>query len=127
MKKQIIYTDDEYFNDEARAEEEAALREIYEDEDFELTDERWAECVQNWLGDERANLNKEIDGVIIAYANLGFWNGRNQGFRILGSNINEIFSICEDHNEWFGDGYNIRGSCKETPRRCEILSTSLSL
>lgn len=109
MKKQIIYTDNYYFDDEARAEEEQMLREVNEDEDFELSDERWAECVSGWLDDERCNLNKEVDGVIIAFANLGFWNGRNQGFRILGSNINEIFSICADHNEWFGDGYNIRG------------------
>lgn len=109
MKKQIIFTDDEYFDEEARAETEAMYREINKDDDFELTDEKWGECVQSWLDDERSNLNQEIDGVIIAFANLGFWNGRNQGYRILDSNINSIFSICEDSNEWYGDGYNIRG------------------
>lgn len=32
-----------------------------------------------------------------------------QGYRILGSTINDIFNISEDNNEWYSDGNNIRG------------------
>lgn len=62
--------------------------------------------------DEQMNLNKEIDGRILIIANLGFWNGRRSGYKILGSNIKEIFDINSrgfDYAEFYGDGRNIKG------------------
>lgn len=69
-----------------------------------------AKVINDNLSDERMNFDKLIDGVVMAFADLGFWNGRRQGYTILGHNINGIFSVSEDENEWYGDGFNIRGS-----------------
>lgn len=108
--KQIIWSSDYYINDEARTEYENAMRELLEDEDYSVSDRQWAEVVDGYLSDERMNLDKPIDGIIVAFADLGLWNGRRQGFKILGSTIKDIFGISEDDNEWYGDGFNIRGS-----------------
>lgn len=108
-KKQIIWSSDYYMNDEAREEYENSQREILDDEDYTVSDHHWADVVDGYLGDERMNLDKQVDGIIIAFADLGLWNGRRQGYKILGSIINSIFSVSEDDNEWYGDGYNIRG------------------
>ena len=64
-----------------------------------------------YLNDERYNLNKEVGGRILIIANLGLWNGRKSGYKILGSNIREIFNIDSrgfDYAEFYGDGHNIR-------------------
>ena len=45
----------------------------------------------------------------MAFADLGLCNGRRQGYKILGHNVNSIFNVSEDDNEWYGDGFNIRG------------------
>ena len=36
-----------------------------------------------YLDDERLNLNKEIDGRILVIADIGRWDGRAQGYKIL--------------------------------------------
>lgn len=109
-KKQIIWSSDYYMNDEAREEYENSQREILDDEDYTVSDRHWADVVDGYLGDERMNLDKQVDGIIIAFADLGLWNGRRQGYKILGHNVNGIFNVSEDDNEWYGDGFNIRGS-----------------
>ena len=63
----------------------------------------------NELGDERQNLNKDVNGVIIAFGDLGLWNGRKQGYQILGDNIAGILQSTQYDAEWYGDGYDIRG------------------
>lgn len=108
--KQIIWTSDYIFDDEAREQYENCQRDILEDAEYEVSDREWAETVNGYLRDEQMNLDKNVNGVIIAFANIGRWDGRQQGYKILGSNINSIFSISEDDNEWYGDGFNIRGS-----------------
>jgi len=40
-----------------------------------VSDEEWSDEVYNELGDERQNLNKDVNGVIIAFGDLGLWNG----------------------------------------------------
>lgn len=64
--------------------------------------------VYNWLNYERCNLNKQVDGVIIVFGDLGLWNGRKQGYQILGNNIADILKSSCEYAEWYGDGYNIR-------------------
>ena len=108
--KQIIWSSDYYINDEAQTEYENAMRELLEDEDYSVSDRQWAEVVDGYLSDERMNLDKPVDGIIVAFADLGLWNGRRQGFKILGSTIKDIFGVSEDDNERYGDGFNIRGS-----------------
>jgi hypothetical protein len=62
-----------------------------------------------YIFDERANLNKIVDGRILVIADLGLWNGRRGGYKIIESrNIKDIlYSDC-DLVEWYGDGHNIK-------------------
>ena len=62
-----------------------------------------------YLDDERANLNRKVDGRILVIGDLGFWNGRASGYKIIEShNIKDILSSDCEYVEWYGDGYNIR-------------------
>ena len=110
MKKRIIYSDSLFNNEDCRAEYEAYQREIREDDDYIVSDDDFYSYLKDLLGDEKINLNKEIEGVIIAFADIETWRGHFQGYKILGSNIKNIFNVSEDINEWYGDGYNIRSS-----------------
>ena len=52
----------------------------------------------SWLDDERTNLNKNLGRKILAIADLGLWSGRKSGYKLLGTNLNEIldFFDCDD-------------------------------
>lgn len=107
--KQIIWSYDGVTDNESRAGYQNAQREMLEDDKYEVSDEEWCEEVGRWLDDERMNLDREVDGVIIAFADLGLWQGRRQGYKILGSRIADILSSPYEDAEWYGDTYNIRG------------------
>ena len=77
-------------DDEAREYYQDCQREYLEDDGYTVSDEEWGEEVCRWLDDERMNLNVQVDGVIIAFGDLGLWRGRRQGYQILGSNIADI-------------------------------------
>lgn len=64
----------------------------------------------DYLDDERMNLDKEIDGRILAIADLGLWHGRTPGYRIFNRNISSILHSDCDYVEWYSDGYNIRAT-----------------
>ena len=67
----------------------------------------------HYLDDERINLNKVVDGRILVIGDLGLWNGRKQGYLMLGNNIRDIFNINSrgfDYAEFYGDGHNIRAT-----------------
>ena len=67
------------------------------------------ETNNDYLGDEQMNLDKVVDGRILVIADLGLWDGRKSGYKILGTNIKEIFDIGGfDYAEFFGDGKDIR-------------------
>lgn len=106
--KQIIWTSEEYFNEEAREEYQKGQRTQTGNKDYDVSDEEWAGEVNRWLDDERSNLDKEVDGVIVAFADLGLWHGHVQGYKIIGSNVADILRSGYDA-EWYGDTYNIRG------------------
>ena len=58
--------------------------------------------------DECDNLNKELDGRILAIADLGLWNGRHDGYKILGKNLNEVmYAGNYDFIKIFSDGLDI--------------------
>lgn len=63
-----------------------------------------------YLEDERENLNINADGRILVIADLGLWNGRRQGYKILSSKVSDILSSNADYVEWYGDGYNIKAT-----------------
>jgi len=95
-------------DDEMRENYEREMQEI--DENFEPTEERWAKEVNSFLDDERVNLDEYVDGVIIAFASVGRWNGRFNGYKIYDSNIKNILSTDCDDAEWFAEEHNIRGT-----------------
>ena len=64
-----------------------------------------------YLLDERANLNKPIEGRILVIADLGLWNGRASGYRIINTkNLNAFLQVNYDYAEFYGDGKEIRGT-----------------
>lgn len=105
----MIWTSGTWFDDAAREEYQNAQRELLEDDSYEVSDAEWSEAVEMWLNDERRNLNKEVDGVIVAFADLGLWYGRRQVTKIFGTNIANILGSTCDTAEWYGDRYNVRG------------------
>ncbi|MCD7759276.1 MAG: hypothetical protein LUH52_06065 [Bacteroides uniformis] len=107
--KQIIWSNDSFMDDEAREYYQDCQREYLEDDSYTVSDEEWGEEVCRWLDDERMNLNVQVDGVIIAFGDLGLWRGRRQGYQILGSNVADILHSSYIDSEWYGDCYNIRG------------------
>lgn len=107
--KQMIWSSEDKQNDNAREDYQNFQRDFLNDETYKVSDEEWTDEVYQWLDDERANLNKEVDGVIVAFAIVGTWRGARQGYQILGSNIAGILQSQCDEAEWYGDGYNIRG------------------
>ena len=71
-------------------------------------DDFWAIAVQlndDYLDDERANLNIEVGEEIIIIADLGLWDGRRQGYKLLNkTNIADCFcGTCGDYVTWFVD------------------------
>ena len=66
------------------------------------------EMNSEYLWDERANLNKKIDGRILILGDIGRWNGRYSGYKILDNNISSILETDCDYCEWYSDGYNIK-------------------
>lgn len=105
----MIWSSKDRLDDTARVDYQNFQREVMEDESYKVSDEEWADEVYHWLDDERSNLDREIEGVIIAFAVVGTWRGPRQGYQFLGSNIAGILQSQCDDAEWYGDGYNIRG------------------
>lgn len=65
---------------------------------------------QYYLDDERANLHKTVEGVIVVIADLGLWNGRRPGFKVIESgNIADIlYDEACDYCDWYADDEDIR-------------------
>ncbi len=64
-----------------------------------------------WRGDEKSNLDIDLTNNIIALADVGTWHGTVKAAKVLGCNVNNIFDISEDRNEYYADAYNIRAIC----------------
>lgn len=95
--KKMIWTSDALLDDKAREDYQNFQRETSDDADYMVSDCEWADEVYSWLDDERTNLDKEVDGIIIVFGDVGTWRGRRQGYQI-------------DDAEWYGDSYNIQAS-----------------
>ena len=72
-------------------------------------DEDDPELLSEYLEDERANLNIKLDGTILVLADLGLWNGRRTGYKVISSgNIKDcLYDDC-DYITWYCDQYNFR-------------------
>lgn len=79
---------------------------IWSNWDDELDD---PDMLAEYLEDERANLNVKLGAPIIVIADLGLWNGRRKGYKMINSgNIKDcLYDDC-DYITWYCDRYNFR-------------------
>lgn len=91
-------------------------KDFLEEEYPEVTDEYEqyeliSEMNMEYLRDERCNLSEKVDGRILVIADLGLWDGRRQGYKILDNTISDIlYDEDGEYLEWYGDGYNIKAT-----------------
>lgn len=112
MEKKMIWSNrfdwDEY--------EEWKKDTIYEDgADANVSEEAYCDYIENWLDDEKDNLNVEVKGFIVCFASLGLWNGRfNAVCRLKGKKVNDIFQMARgkdiDTYEFFCDENDVKAS-----------------
>lgn len=81
---------------------------IEEPSDSDIMDEVYFN-EETWYDAEQYNLNKTLNGRIIAIASVGTWRGRFSGYKLMGSNLNEVlnFNKC-DYINVFCDQYNVK-------------------
>ena len=99
-QRRIIWTNNDY--DEWC---EAMADEIT---DEEITPEYYNFCCETNLGDERCNLDVEVDGYIVCFASLGLWNGIHNGAKLVGTNVKDILYDNCDLITWYCDVHNVR-------------------
>lgn len=113
--KHVIFSDDySQYDDFEKAyieEEVPANWEGCEDEAPAYSEQMFADDINRWLDDERANLNWQIEGTIVAIADLGLWMGRRKGFKILGDKLTDIFNVSQDDNEYYCDQDDCQATC----------------
>ena len=96
---------------ELEADTKEFLKENYSDEDItdaDILDEIYHN-EEITFEDELTNLNKELDGRVLAIASMGLWDGRVTGYKILSNNLNEVVksSIGCDEKHVYCDRYNV--------------------
>ena len=60
----------------------------------------------SYLEDLRASFNKRLTERIVVIADLGLWNGRKKGYKLLSNNLRDCFYGDTESAEWYVDGYN---------------------
>ena len=90
---------------------------IYDDNaELECPQEEEWEMRDSWFDAEKCNLDKPAegpgkfsDGVIVAFASLGLWDGRRNGAKVVGCNVNAILTTgYGDFRKVYADRYNVR-------------------
>ena len=99
-EKHIIWSDRNLDYEDWKSNEEFSHPEMSEDERIKC----FYEGVNDFLSDERDNLDIQLSREIIIVADLGLWNGRKSGYKMIDSgNIRDcLYSDC-DTNEWYVD------------------------
>lgn len=70
------------------------------------------ENIELWYEDEKTNLDKYLAGNIIAIADLGLWNGRVNGYKVMNNNLSSILEFFHcDYIRVYQDRYNIKSDC----------------
>ena len=108
VNHRVIWTNDDYDEWEKCMLADYPDEESREAEGIEINYERYAEDCDNNLDDERVNLNVKVDGIIVAFAELGLWDGEHQGGAVIGDNVNRILHSDCDYLDWYCDRYNVR-------------------
>ena len=118
--KRTIWNSESYYEqtDEVQEQYKRDMAESLDCDEEELDEERlarlWYEDVDFNLDCERSNLDKYIDGVIIALGHRSSHygaicgNGR-EGTKIVGSNIADILSTNGDDADFWAEDYDING------------------
>ena len=106
MKKHIIWS-----NENLDAKDWKDYIEEQQEETGETYDENKqmdmiTDLNNDYLGDERMNLDIPIDGKIIAIASLGLWNGTKQGYKIYNTLPDILYSEC-DSCTWYVEGSKV--------------------
>ena len=102
-----------YSLDELKEQEKLAEEFLKETREANITEADITEEVyfniDMWFEDELVNLNKQLDGRVLAIASIGRWNGRVSGYKILNNNLNEVVkaSIGCDEKHVYCDRYNV--------------------
>ena len=66
--------------------------------------EKMHELNAEYLDDERRNLDIQFSQPILVIGDLGFWNGRAQGYKMVNSgNIRDCLYSDTDMTEWYVD------------------------
>lgn len=100
MRKHVIWSSDIDLDDYKEWLEEE-YPETSETKKWELAEE----ANDMRLDDERENLNLQLNDDILVIANLGLWNGRHSGYKVLLSgNIKDCLYSNADYNTWYLDG-----------------------
>lgn len=109
MKERIIWDNLDIFYDEWVEDfKDSCEANGIDESEMDLCE--WVDqCLEDFLDDERDNLNKEVNGVIVCFADLGLWDGHHQGAKTFGTNVKNILydSNC-DHAKWYCDRWNVR-------------------
>ena len=68
--------------------------------------EYMTETNDEYLSDERTNLNVQLSQPIIVIGDLGLWHGRRSGYKMIDSgNIKDCLYSDTDYTEWYVDKY----------------------
>lgn len=76
---------------------EASENEIYEEA---------VRVNESYLDDLRGSFNKKLNERIVVIGELGLWNGKRMGYKLLSNNLKDCFYGDIDSAEWYVDGYN---------------------
>lgn len=80
------------------------LRKEYPDYDERQLTEKMYEIAGDYLDDERANLSIQCGTDIIVFGDIGRWDGRVQGYKIIESGkLSDCLSADCDYAEWYVD------------------------
>ena len=107
VNHRVIWTNNDYAEWEACMKEDYPTEESLKKAGLEISYEQYHNDCELYLDDERANLDKEVDGVIVVFADLGLWDGRVNGARIEGTNVKDILHSSCDYIDWYCDRYNV--------------------
>lgn len=84
----------------------ADLTEQYPDLSEDELIQRMYEINADYLTDERANLDIQLSQPIIVIGDIGRWNGRVSGYKVIESgNIKDCLYSETDYTEWYVDKY----------------------
>lgn len=102
MKKHIIWQDAIYYSLESFFGDD--LEELQKEHTEEELYDLMYEMNMDYLDDERANLNIQLNQPIIAIADLGLWNGTVMGYKeIKSANIRNCLRSDEEYVTWYVD------------------------